>query len=365
MSLVKSGKWDLKEYLHSYIDDPRNNLFKEFVSYVNEFKPKLFVFENVRGMGSHIMRIGNVEIKTTDVICEAFTNLGYDVKLKLLDAADFGVPQHRKRIFIIGVLDGGGSPKFPKPNFKPRNLTEEISENDLKYHVTAYQALIDLKKFHNFISKNHHKRVFKYLYNIDQAIEKFEKHAKKYGKKLFEDDDFNSMREFLLYVRNDEINGLKNINKGTISHSPRIVHIEDDKKIFPLLKTEPYDTRNEKKRVTYKELDEKLKRFKSKGFGDRMRRIPWWKPSWTIVAHLAIDGYMFIHPLRLKNGKKIRGQHRSISVREAARLQSFPDAYDFSVGGEIARTHQFRVIGNAVPPLLAKAIGEVILDFFN
>ncbi len=300
MSLVKSRKWDLKEYSHSYIDDPRNNLFKEFVSYVNEFKPKLFVFENVRGMGSHIMRIGEVEIKTTDVICEAFTNLGYDVKLKLLDAADFGVPQHRNRIFIIGVLEGGESPKFPKPKFISRNLIKEKSEFNLKYHVTAYQALIDLKKFHNFISKNHHNQVFKYSYSIDKAIEKFEKHAKKYGKKLFVDDDFSSMREFLLYVRNDGLNGLKNKNNGTTSHSPRIVHIEDDKIIFPLLKTEPYDTRNEKKRVTYKELDEKLKRFKSKGFGDRMRRIPWWKPSWTIVAHLAIDGYMFIHPLRLK-----------------------------------------------------------------
>ena len=82
-----------------------------------------------------------------------------------------------------------------------------------------------------------------------------------------------------------------------------------------------------------------------------MRRMRGDKPAPTIVAHLAKDGYMFIHP----------DENRTITVREAARLQSFPDSYDFSAGGVNSISAQFRQVGNAVPPLLAMAIGEQIM----
>ena len=87
-------------------------------------------------------------------------------------------------------------------------------------------------------------------------------------------------------------------------------------------------------------------------FVDKFRRIKWDEPSPTIVAHLAKDGYMFIHPWL----------NRTISVREAARLQSFPDAFDFQKGGGNSKSDMFRQVGNAVPPLLAKAIGESIME---
>lgn len=82
-------------------------------------------------------------------------------------------------------------------------------------------------------------------------------------------------------------------------------------------------------------------------FGDKMRRIRGDLPAPTIVAHLTHDGYMFIHP----------NEDRTITVREAARFQSFPDKFDFSAGGEVPWTKQFKQVGNAVPPLLAEAIG--------
>ena len=87
-------------------------------------------------------------------------------------------------------------------------------------------------------------------------------------------------------------------------------------------------------------------------FVDKFRRIKWDEPSPTIVAHLAKDGYMFIHPWL----------NRTLSVREAARLQSFPDAFDFQKGGGNSKSDMFRQVGNAVPPLLAKAIGESIME---
>ena len=82
-----------------------------------------------------------------------------------------------------------------------------------------------------------------------------------------------------------------------------------------------------------------------------MRRIRGDHPAPTIVAHLAKDGYMFIHP----------DEDRTITVREAARFQSFPDSFDFSAGGENPTSSQFRQVGNAVPPLLAIALGGEII----
>ena len=87
--------------------------------------------------------------------------------------------------------------------------------------------------------------------------------------------------------------------------------------------------------------------YPAKSFKDKMRRIRWDNPAPTIVAHLAKDGYMFIHPFR----------DRTISVREAARFQSFPDSFEFSG----SMTSQFRQVGNAVPPLLAEVLGKAIL----
>ena len=88
--------------------------------------------------------------------------------------------------------------------------------------------------------------------------------------------------------------------------------------------------------------------YPSKNFKDKMRRIRWNEPAPTVVAHLAKDGYMFIHPFH----------DRTITVREAARFQSFPDSFEFSG----SMTSQFRQVGNAVPPLLAKRLGEAVLD---
>ena len=88
----------------------------------------------------------------------------------------------------------------------------------------------------------------------------------------------------------------------------------------------------------------KWKFYDQKKFGDKMRRIRGDQPSPTIVAHLAKDGYMFVHP----------DENRTITVREAARFQSFPDSFDFSAGGQNSISDQFRQIGNAVPPYLPR-----------
>lgn len=92
--------------------------------------------------------------------------------------------------------------------------------------------------------------------------------------------------------------------------------------------------------------DRKLIGYSNESFIDKWKRLPTNKPSWTVVSHLHKDGYMYIHPT----------QDRTISVREAARLQSFPDTFIF----EGSRTSQFKQVGNAVPPLMAYAIAKKV-----
>jgi DNA (cytosine-5)-methyltransferase 1 len=101
----------------------------------------------------------------------------------------------------------------------------------------------------------------------------------------------------------------------------------------------------------YAAVPESMRRYRSDIFDDKYHRMVWDRPSWTVTAHLAKDGYNYIHPR----------QARTISVREAARIQSFPDRYRFAG----SRTHRFAHIGNAVPPLLARAVGRAVVNLFR
>ena len=89
--------------------------------------------------------------------------------------------------------------------------------------------------------------------------------------------------------------------------------------------------------------------YRTDSFKDKIRRIPAHKPCPTLVAHMATDTYMYVHPT----------EDRTLTPQEAARIQSFPDSFDFSV---VSFTSQYRQIGNAVPPFMAKAIAQSILS---
>lgn len=91
--------------------------------------------------------------------------------------------------------------------------------------------------------------------------------------------------------------------------------------------------------------------FREDIFHDRLKRLIMDQPSWTVIAHIGMDGYMYIHPT----------ENRTLSVREAARLQSFPDDFVF-VGNQ---QETYVQVGNAVPPLLGKAMGESIMEFLK
>ncbi len=288
--------------------DPRNFLFEHYVKILNEFLPKFFVFENVLGILS-------ANVNNESIIKKVFEELSKNYNLAdpsylEFNMAEYGVPQVRRRIIIMGVRKDILVPpeelylSLKKTHYLDSSLKSESSE--LKKFVSVREAIGDLPP----IPQGNRSKVLPFKYTTDN--------------------------EFISWVKND--------NGELYDHVCRTQNITD---------TERYQemARNH---WTFEELllnRPDLRHAKQRVFGNSYVVQFWDAPSRTIIAHLCKDGNQFIHP-DFKQG-------RSISVREAARLQSFPD--DFRFFG--AMTQQFKQIGNAVPPLFAYLIAKSLKHF--
>jgi len=279
--------------------DPRNYLFIQYAKYLEKYKPKMFVFENVLGLKS---AKGGHYLEEMEKI---FNKKGYQIKLHTLEAKNFGVLQNRKRIVILGWQ------KNRKVNIP--NLEEIATESN---HLVQ-DLLNDLP-----------------VIKAGEGVDKFLKYK----------------TETTDYLKSHALrNGIDILTQ----HVAR-PHREQDKEIYKIA-VQKWEKKQE--RLNYNDLPEKLKTHNNRtSFFDRFKVVAADLPySQTVVAHIAKDGHYYIHP-------DIK-QNRSLSVREAARLQSFPDDYYFEGEKEGAnRTAAFKQIGNAVPPLMAKSIA---LEIFN
>ncbi|MBO8143580.1 MAG: DNA cytosine methyltransferase [Thermodesulfobacterium sp.] len=299
-SLARNGTWKLNNHHPRFIDDPRNELYKEFIRMVKGLKPKIVVMENVPGMMSY--RNGEIVRE----IIEDFNSIGYTAQARILNAVEYGVPQLRKRIFFIAVRkDLKIKILWPEPTHTYSNSNSMSSigplfkKKKLKPAVTVWEAIGDLP-------------------SPVPGKPKLADVALNYDKEPFS--------EYQKWARQ----GSKEVH----NHITR-QHNERDIKVFSLMKE------GEK----WKDLPEEIRKsygYRDDIFNDKFKKLKRDEPSWTVVAHLYKDGYMYIHPV----------EARTITVREAARLQSFPDTFIFKG----SRTDQFKQVGNAVPPLLAKAV---------
>ncbi len=280
-------------------DDYRNFLFESYIKIVDYYKPKLIVFENVEGM---LSSIPNGE-KITDLIRKGFDDIGYEIigdlrKNALFNLAEFGVPQNRKRVIIIGI----------RRDFK--NID--------------YQSI--LKNFYKSFKFNYSEK------NIKTVREAIGDLPPIYPLK--------NMEKRKSHENSSYING----------HYSRF-HNKRDQEIFYELAKDIEDKTN-KYTTTQSLIDLYYKKTGKKTNVHKYNVLKWDEPSNTIPAHLKKDGLRHIHP--------DPNQKRTISVREAARIQTFDDDFEFikSMGAS------FEMIGNAIPPLFGYKIALAVFNLY-
>lgn len=287
-------------------DDYRNYLFESYLRIVKRYQPKAFVFENVPGMLT--ARPGNGERLIVDIIQEQFEQSGYHVISNLKDAVidftQYGVPQKRSRVIILGLRKEYYGDKCEA--MLERFYKEILPSRKSEHVVTVEQAIGDLPK----------------LFPLDTE-EPVRKNGKKYSHTFHNRPDvFNHLPRF--HSKRD-IGIFKMLGEDIENGTNRYVSIDALKELY----TE----------ITGKNSN--IHKFYV------LRRN---EPSNTIPAHLYKDGLRHIH----YDSK----QARSITVREAARLQTFPDDYEFITGTNL----EYKMIGNAVPPLFAKKLAEAVKE---
>lgn len=280
-------------------NDYRNFLFEAYIRVVKQYNPKIIVFENVEGILSAIP----TGEKITDLIRSAFSQIGYEIiddlrTYALLDLSDFGVPQVRRRVIIVGI-------RKDKPIDYQKILVRFYNEILEKYKVskklTVKDAIGDLPA----------------IYPLKVPIKR------------------------IAYDNSNNING-----HNSRYHSPR------DQEIFNLLALDIEQNTNK-----FDSSDKLIQLYQEKtGKKTNVHKyhvLRWDKPSNTIPAHLKKDGLRHIHPDPL--------QKRSITVREAARLQTFDDDYEFNE----SQVANYEMIGNAVPPLFAEKLALGIFELYK
>lgn len=281
------------------IDDPRNHLYKEYLYFLEKLNPKFFVMENVKGM-----------FKKIDEILTDFSNVlgdDYDVHYSVFNARNFGVPQNRERLIIIGNCIGVSSKQIIDSISK---RTENLPRYTLKEAISDLPELKPNHKKNSSKDENNDIGFFQkpYCYQItpfyafingDKIIDTLYNHKNRY----------NNDRDIEIYSR---------LPQGANSLHESIRDIM------------PYTSRSDI-------------------FKDKYFKLKYDDVCKTITSHMKFDCNMYIHP----------SQSRGLSPREAARVQTFPD--DFVFFG--SQNSWYKQIGNAVPVKLAKIIGEEIAKF--
>ncbi|MDO6809887.1 DNA (cytosine-5-)-methyltransferase [Zobellia galactanivorans] len=282
--------------------DPRNYLFVQYAKYLEKYNPRMFVFENVLGLKS---AKGGHYLQEMEKL---FKKKGYQIKLHTLEARNFGVLQNRKRIIILGWQE---NKEIDLPNLEGIKMKKEYLVESVLQDLPTLKA--------------------------GEGIDKFQKYK-------------TQANDYL------EAYALRNGIDILTQHVAR-PHRKQDREIY---KIAVQKWKDKKERLNYNDLPERLKTHQNRtSFFDRFKVVAADLPySQTVVAHIAKDGHYYIHP--------DIDQNRSLSAREAARLQSFPDDYYFEGEREGAnRTAAFKQIGNAVPPLMAKEIANELKRSLN
>jgi len=286
--------------------DKRNYLYKHYIEVLEKLNPKIFVFENVLGLLSS--KPDGIYI--FPIIVKEFKKRGYKVCEKpetiVLNSVHYGVPQIRKRVILIGIRDD--------INVLPENIYDLIKKT---HYAPGEESVDGLNKYRT----------------VKDAIGDLPSYLPGEG---------SEEMKFKSTIQNDYLSIMRADNSNKLYNHVSRNHNELDRERYKLLSLNNWQLKDLNK------VRPDLVHYDPKHFVNRYTVQDFDKPGRTVVAHLYKDGNLFIHP----DSK----QERTFTVREAARVQSFPD--DFKFLG--ARTHQYKQVGNAVPPLMAYQIAKAI-----
>ncbi len=305
-------------------NDERHFLYEHYLKILEHLRPDFFVFENVPGLITAESKGGEIFLKILDdfrnistpyEIAPSFDEYYENPREYLLDSSKYGVPQKRKRVIFVG---------YRKSLLRQNKNVQDVFKNILTAEKPRYAG-----------------------YTVTDAVGDMPPLKPGEGNDCwFGEYDGDSITPYQQKMRQ--------CSQGIINYKAR-THMEGDLKRYKFF-IEHHKNGNGAATLKdliserpdlipdHNNLDEFIDRFK----------VQWWhQPASTIMSHICKDGHYYIHP--------DLSQCRSFTVRESARCQSFPDNYLF----EGPRTEQFRQVGNAVPPMLAKVIATSILRELN
>lgn len=325
-------------------NDPRDLLYLEYINLVKDLNPSFLVFENVKGILTKKDEEGQRYINR---IVQSMYDCGYSTKIDgeendyiIINAADYGVPQTRERVFILANNRGC----TVKPPIRAHSQQGQI-EDTLPW-VTLWEAIGDLppvqaditpwglteRQKKRLAATNHERyrgeeeapyhwdRFYQHYENLTLAGQRFLD---------FISPDFKDTKLTAHVARGQQSSDIQFFERLPEGMSTRELFRSNDPKLLSLRKYVKYDMNS---------------------FKDKYRKQSWSEPCTTIFAHMQKDGNRFIHP--------DSSQARTLTVREAARIQCFPDNFVFTAPGNV----RYHYIGNAVPPLMAKAVATSVYN---
>lgn len=349
-SVIKKIKKD------NFEKDPRHLLYREYLRIISVHKPAVFVMENVVGILSSKLNgelifpkiLNDLSIKNekneATYKLYSFVSKNNEPRDFVIEAEQYGIPQKRHRVLILGIRSD--------INVEPSVLKKENKR------ITVGDVLSDLPKLRSGISKDTDdyetwkQILLRQVYAPKELLEEI-KNTKRQeiGKPYIKRSNDDIIAELKSWYYDSNLDGVsdhisrKHITSDIMRYFFASIFAQKNK-ISPRLKDFPKNLLPKHKNVQNAILSNSV-------FNDRFKVQLKDEPSSTVISHISKDGHYFIHydPT----------QARSLTPREAARLQTFPDNFKF----EGNRTEQYHQIGNAVPPLLAKKLGEIVWEIFK
>ncbi len=345
--------------------DHRHFLYKEYIRILDELQPAVFVMENVKGILSS--KIGSDQIFekiTRDLRAAGGKDGGYELyglstkgpgtsSPYIVRCENYGIPQRRHRVIILGI----------RKDLAPRQQLDNLDEFSLapSQEVSVKDAIGDMPRLRSGLSKgvdNEQRWKQAMIEGCQRAMRACEKSEPQVARAL--NDVITEMRRRpeTLTRSSQKLSKPKSAHLQSWLSDRRLTalpnhetrsHMESDLARYAFVAAFADATgRSPKAEEFPKALAPAHENWTSGKFADRFRVQSWNEPSTTITSHISKDGHYYIHP--------DVAQCRSLTVREAARLQTFPDNYFF----EGNRSQQYVQVGNAVPPLLASKIAEIV-----